>query len=74
MKKDTFVIFGALWILLVLTACQPATDEALIDSEIKSYPQRVITLSPHLTELVYSLGAEDKLVATVEYSDCLAGR
>jgi iron complex transport system substrate-binding protein len=31
--------------------------------------QRVITLSPHLAELVYAAGAGERLVATVEYSD-----
>ena len=32
-------------------------------------PQRVISLSPHITELVYSLGAEERLVAVSDYSD-----
>ena len=31
--------------------------------------QRVISLSPHLAELVYEVGAGDSLVATVEYSN-----
>jgi iron complex transport system substrate-binding protein len=30
---------------------------------------RIITLSPHLTEIVYAAGAGDRLVATVEYSN-----
>ncbi len=30
---------------------------------------RIITLSPHLTELVYTAGAGDRLVGVVEYSD-----
>ncbi|MDP6675328.1 MAG: cobalamin-binding protein [Gammaproteobacteria bacterium] len=30
---------------------------------------RIITLAPHLTELVYSAGAGSRLVGTVEYSD-----
>ena len=29
----------------------------------------IITLSPHATELVYSAGAGEKIIATVEYSD-----
>jgi len=31
--------------------------------------QRIISLSPHITELIYSAGAGDKLVGVVEYSD-----
>ena len=31
--------------------------------------QRVITLSPHLTELVFAAGAGDRILATVEYSN-----
>ncbi len=30
---------------------------------------RIITLSPHLTEIVYAAGAGDRLIATVEYSN-----
>lgn len=31
--------------------------------------QRIITLSPHLVELLYALGAGDRIVGTVEHSD-----
>jgi len=31
--------------------------------------RRIITLAPHLTELVYAAGAGDRLVGVVEYSD-----
>lgn len=57
--------------LLLFSACQPELDQSQTDkpTNAQEYPQRIITLSPHLTELVYSIGAQDKLVATVEYSD-----
>ena len=32
-------------------------------------PQRIISLAPHITELLYAIGAEKQLIATVEYSD-----
>ncbi|MBT8142962.1 MAG: ABC transporter substrate-binding protein [Gammaproteobacteria bacterium] len=43
-------------------------QQSLLSPE-NAYPQRIVTLSPHLTELVYSLGLQNKLQATVEYSD-----
>lgn len=44
-------------------------DPITTQSSESAAPQRIITLSPHLTELVFSLGAEERLVATVAYSD-----
>lgn len=44
--------------LLLLSACAAAAT-----------PQRVITLTPHLTEWVFLLGAGDRLVAVSDYSD-----
>ena len=37
--------------------------------ELAAPAQRLVTLSPHLAELVYAAGAGDRLVATVEFSD-----
>lgn len=37
--------------------------------ELDAPAQRLVTLSPHLAELVYAAGAGDRLVATVEFSD-----
>jgi len=38
-------------------------------SDSSSEPQRVISLSPHITELLFSAGAGDKLVGAVAFSD-----
>jgi ABC-type Fe3+-hydroxamate transport system substrate-binding protein len=35
----------------------------------QAVPQRIITLSPHLAELVYSLGSGEQLIAVIEHSD-----
>jgi len=36
---------------------------------LKKPAQRIISLAPHVTEMVYAAGAGDKLVAAVSYSD-----
>ena len=40
-----------------------------LDEQSRKIPQRIISLSPHLTELVYALNAQDRLVAVSDYSD-----
>lgn len=35
----------------------------------KPVPQRIISLSPHVTEMIFSAGAGDRLVGVVSYSD-----
>ncbi len=40
-----------------------------LHAQMRDASPRVITLSPHLAELVYAAGAGETLVATVEYSD-----
>lgn len=75
--RDTIVRFLVLFIcLFFIAACtnknnsdsNNVADETTFSADNK-FPQRIITLSPHLTELVYSLGAQKHLVATVAYSD-----
>jgi iron complex transport system substrate-binding protein len=63
--------------ILGLLACCPFTAAAEIKLEqadgstlaLASPVTRVVTLSPHLTELVFAAGAGDLLIATVEYSE-----
>jgi len=33
------------------------------------YPQRIIALSPHAVELLYSIGAGDRIIATISHAD-----
>jgi iron complex transport system substrate-binding protein len=48
---------GTLFFLLVAVAADAAPA------------QRIVSLAPHLTELAFTAGAGDRIVATVEYSD-----
>ncbi len=38
-----------------------------------NYAQRIVALSPHSVELLFSIGAGDRIVGTVEYADFPAG-
>ena len=44
-------------------------DDLGLRVELESSPERIVSLSPHLTELLFSLGVGEKIVATVEHSD-----
>ena len=52
------------WLLLLVAIFYISTLQANQTS-----PQRIITLSPHLAELVVLLGAGDRLLGVVEHSD-----
>ena len=60
------ILPGALAWLALLAACQP-------DGEVDGGPpgpaQRVVTLAPHLAELMFDLGAGDLLVGVSAYTD-----
>lgn len=51
-------------VLLCVSACQPAPE-----SSDDSSTTRIVTLAPHLAELVFAVGAGDQLVGVSAYSD-----
>ncbi|MFO1354530.1 MAG: cobalamin-binding protein [Gammaproteobacteria bacterium] len=53
---------------LVLGACSPAAPPQPAPGDAPP-ARRIITLSPHLAELVFAAGAGDRLVGVVEFSD-----
>jgi len=70
MKKEFYIIF----LLLIWSGGLRAQPVAVLDDEgtlvrLPAPAQRIISLSPHLAENVYSAGAGNALVATVEFSD-----
>lgn len=60
-------------LLALCLAATPAAGSPLLDDRGRPLPDtavaRVVTLSPHLAELVFHAGAGSKLVGTVAYSD-----
>ncbi len=46
-----------------------ATDDAGNRVQLNKPPDKIVSLSPHLTEILFSIGVGDRLVATVRHSD-----
>jgi iron complex transport system substrate-binding protein len=73
MRCHARVILVLCWLLPVVAA-SPAGGVSVTDDtghrvQLERAAQRIITLSPHATELVYAAGAGDRLVAVAPYSD-----
>lgn len=64
-----FLLFLGLLCALPVRADLVIRDDAGKVLHFKTTPQRVIALSPHITELVYAAGAGDRLVGAVEFSN-----
>lgn len=60
-KQTSFSLISVF--LLAILICNSSIQAA------EAAPQRVISLAPHITELVYAVGAGDTLVAVSDYSD-----
>ncbi len=50
-------------------AVQQVTDDLGNQIRLEHTPQRIVSLTPHITELLYAAGAGERLVAAVDYSD-----
>ncbi len=58
---------AAALLVVFFVGCERQTPIALAPDEAAEL--RIVTLAPHLTELVFSAGAGEQLVGVVEYSD-----
>ena len=66
--------FSSFCIVLLLTSVTAGADVALSQAdgsvlELRAPAEKLVTLSPHLAELVFAAGAGRHLIATVEYSE-----
>ncbi|MGD2116875.1 MAG: cobalamin-binding protein [Chromatiales bacterium] len=66
---------GKLFVLLlwlaspVLQADIVVTDDAGLPVQLAQPAMRVVSLSPHLTEMMFTIGAGEHVIATVDYAD-----
>lgn len=64
-----FVLFLQLLVTSMAGAAVAVTDDTGQLVHLAKPAQRIISLSPHITENLFAAGADDLLVGTVEYSD-----
>lgn len=60
------------WVASIATAAQGAitvTDDVGNSIVLSHTPQRIVSLAPGATEMLFAVGAGNQVVATVEYSD-----
>jgi len=47
----------------------PVLDDAGNEVRLAKTPERIVSLAPHITEMLFDLGAGERIVATVDHSD-----
>jgi iron complex transport system substrate-binding protein len=66
---------GAVWAALIILASAPlaaattVTDDTGQRVTLRHQPERIISLAPGATEMLFAAGVGDRLVATVDFSD-----
>jgi iron complex transport system substrate-binding protein len=65
-----FFLALAAWLVCTpVFAEQVVTDDLGNIIHLAAPPRRIVSLTPHITELLYAVGAGERLVAAVDYSD-----
>lgn len=70
-KLSRLLIFviGIVGLLVSVAHALEVEDDSGASIKLDQVPQRIISLAPFTTELIYALGAQDRLIAVSEYSD-----
>ena len=72
MKRALYAWPVSLWLTFVawpVSASVVVTDDAGRTVELAQPARRIVSLAPHVTEMVYAAGAGGRLVGTVQFSD-----
>ena len=69
MRRLRSIVFISLFFLPLLSACTDRPNTTSLSDEDNTVPLRIVTLAPHLAELVYAVGAEESLVGVSAYSN-----
>lgn len=67
--KASFLLAAALLASPCVHAAVTVTDDAGQTITLPQPARRIVSLAPHVTELIYAAGGGDRIVGTVSYSD-----
>ena len=63
------ILAGSLFLPLCVQAGQVFEDQLGRQVRVASSPQRIVSLAPNITEILYTLGLGDRIVGVTEFSD-----
>lgn len=72
--KYLWRFYGLVWLFLLTASVLVQADEEAVDStgqiiSLHRPAQRIISLAPHTTEILFAIGAGERVVGVVSYSD-----
>lgn len=68
-REWALIIKPRIWLIVALLLCTARIGTAEVNAAAEPAAQRIIALSPHSVELLFAIGAGDRIVATIDSSD-----